>query len=62
MLKMLKVRIGYIVPTSVTNPATKTFNGTEEIVTTASVDGCSVLSETQLSGSACAWTIHRLYQ
>ena len=47
MLNRLKVRMGCTVP----NPLTKKSDGTKEFATTASMDGCSVLPETQFVGS-----------
>ena len=47
MFKKLKVRRGCTVPRTQTWPC----NGTEELATTGSVDGCSALLETQFVGS-----------
>ena len=51
MLKKLKVRRGCTVPSQLTWPSTKKSDGTEKFVMIGSVDGCSVLSETQFVGT-----------
>ena len=47
MLKKLKVRRGCTVPSPLTWPFTKKFDGTEKNAMTGSVERCSVLSESQ---------------
>ena len=47
MLTKLEVRRGYIVPRPLTWPSTKKSYDTEKLEMTGSVDGCSVLPETQ---------------
>ena len=51
MLKKLKVRRGCTVPSPLTWPSTKKSDGTKEFATTDSMDGCSVLPETQFVGT-----------
>ena len=51
VLKKHKVRRGCTVPSPLTWPSTKKFDGTEKSVTTSSVDDCSVLQETQFVGT-----------
>ena len=47
VLKKFKVRRGCTVPSPLSWPSTKKFDGTEVFATTGSVDGCSILPETQ---------------
>ena len=51
MLNKLKVRRGCTVPSSLTWPSAKKSDGTEKFATTGSVDGCSILMETQFVGT-----------
>ena len=51
MLKELKVGRGQTVPSPLTCPSTKKSDGTEELVVTGSVDGCSFLPDTQFVGT-----------
>ena len=51
MVKKLKVRRGCIVPNQSTWPTTKKSNRAENVATTGSVDGCSILPETKLLGT-----------
>ena len=50
VLRRFKVIRGCIVPSSPTWPSTKKCDGTKEFVTIDSMDGCSVLPETQFVG------------
>ena len=47
MQKKFKVRMGCTVPSPLTWPSTKKSDGTEELVMTGSVDGCSVPTKSQ---------------
>ena len=51
MLKKFMVRRGCSVPIPLTWPSTAKSDCTEEFVTTGSVDGCSVLLESQFVGT-----------
>ena len=51
MPKRLIVSRGCTVPNPLTWPSTKKSDGTEELATTDSVDGCSVLPESQFVGT-----------
>ena len=51
VLTKLKVRRGCTVPSPLTWPSTKKFDGTKELATTDSMDGCNVQPETQFVGT-----------
>ena len=51
MLMKFKVRRGCTFPSPLTRPSTKIPNGEEEFVMTSSVNGCSILPETQFVGT-----------
>ena len=51
MLKKFNVRRGCTVPSPLTSPSTKKYDGTKEFATTDSMDGCNVLPETQFVGT-----------
>ena len=50
MLKKLKLRIWVRSPSEQTWPSTKKSDGKEQFATTGSMDGCSILPETQIVG------------
>ena len=51
MLKKTKVRRGCTDPSQITCPSTKKSDGTKELATTDSMDGCNVLPDTQFVGT-----------
>ena len=52
MPRKLNVGRGCTVPSPLTGPSTKKSNGTNELATTDSMDGCNVLLETQFVGNS----------